>query len=358
MVNDEGASIIGVTAGFLALSLVAVCLRCYVRLRIVKAFGWDDGIMVGAMVLNVAFALCGIIGTTFGIGQKLSYFETNPTDFHKALVCWWLGQLLYVVTCIVAKISIIISLLRITILRVHVIILYCAMALAIVIGLLFFFFTVFQCSPVDYFWNRRTETGSCIDVDILINIAYVYSAGAALTDFTIGLLPVFLIWNLKMNRRSKLAVVGILSIGCIAGAAVIIRAPYVKNYKSREFLYDTTDISIWSNVEAGLGITAGCLSTLRPLFRALRDTTSNSRSRQRAAGSIPLSSNMGGGTGYVRSKAFDRDESRQLWTGTIDDDYHSVMGGQNMKRDVNGSEENLNPQGQPAPEYRVSIRGG
>lgn len=50
MVNDKGASIIGVTAGFLALSLVAVCLRCYVRLRIVKAFGWDDGIMVGAMV--------------------------------------------------------------------------------------------------------------------------------------------------------------------------------------------------------------------------------------------------------------------------------------------------------------------
>lgn len=296
------------------------------------------------------------------------------------------------VTCIVAKISIIISLLRITILRVHVVILYCSMALAIVIGLLFFFFTVFQCSPVDLFWNRHTETGSCLDVDILINIAYVYSAGAALTDFAIGLLPVFLIWNLKMNRRSKLAIMGILSIGCMfvvrslrhgelltdpptsAGAAVIIRAPYVKNYKSRQFLCkslwlgyatqhltstdETSEISIWSNVEAGLGITAGCLSTLRPLFRALRDTTSNSRSRQRAAGSIPLSSNMGGGTGYARSKAFDRDESRQLWTGTIDDDYHSVLGGRNMKRDMNGSEEKLNPQGPLEHEYRVSIRGG
>lgn len=123
--------------------------------------------------------------------------------------------MLYVVTCIIAKISIIISLLRITIDRIHVIVLYTAMAMSIIVGLLFFFFTIFQCRPVDIFWNRFTEKGTCIDVDVLIAIAYVYTAGAALTDLTIGLLPVFLIWNLKMNPRSKLAIVGILSIGCM-----------------------------------------------------------------------------------------------------------------------------------------------
>lgn len=89
------------------------------------------------------------------------------------------------------------------------------MAIAIIIGLLFFFFTIFQCDPVDLFWNRFTENGKCVDVNTLIDIGYVYTAGAALTDITIGLLPVFLIWNLKMNRRAKLAIVGILSIGCM-----------------------------------------------------------------------------------------------------------------------------------------------
>ncbi|RJE20601.1 integral membrane protein [Aspergillus sclerotialis] len=229
------------------------------------------------------------------------------------------------------------------------------MAIAVIIGFLFFFFTVFQCDPVDFFWNRFSEKGKCLDVNLLISIGYVYTAGAALTDVTIGLLPVFLIWNLKMNRRAKLAIVGILSIGCIASAAVIIRAPFVKHYKDREFLYNTTQISIWSNVEAGLGITAGCLTTLRPLFRAFRDTSSNSRSRPR--GSFPLSSNMGRGTGYVRSNTVDREESRHLWSGTIDDDYHSVMIGQNSKRAVSTSEEDLNPR-TPEPGYRVSIRAG
>lgn len=46
-------------------------------------------------------------------------------------------------------------------------------------------------------------------------IAYVYSVGAAITDFTIGLLPVLLIWNLRMNLRAKVAIACILGIGCM-----------------------------------------------------------------------------------------------------------------------------------------------
>lgn len=43
-------AIVAVTTAFLAISLLTVSLRCYVRLRVVRAFGWDDGFMVVAMV--------------------------------------------------------------------------------------------------------------------------------------------------------------------------------------------------------------------------------------------------------------------------------------------------------------------
>lgn len=115
------------------------------------------------------------------------------------------------------KISIIITLLRLTINRIHVWILYAAISFASAVALVFLFFTVFQCSPVDYFWNKSTtaETGTCISTDLLINIAYFYSAGAAVTDLTIVLVPVALIWNLQMDRRNKSAVIAILCIGCM-----------------------------------------------------------------------------------------------------------------------------------------------
>lgn len=50
-----------------------------------------------------------------------------------------------------------------------------------------------------------------------ITAAYVYTVVAAVCDFTIGILPIFLIWNLHMNPRAKFAVAGILSMGCVYG---------------------------------------------------------------------------------------------------------------------------------------------
>lgn len=49
-----------VTIIFLGLSFVAVCLRCFVRLKLVKAFGWDDALMVFAMVCSGSNGLYSI----------------------------------------------------------------------------------------------------------------------------------------------------------------------------------------------------------------------------------------------------------------------------------------------------------
>jgi hypothetical protein len=143
-----------------------------------------------------------------------------------------LGQIFYVITCVIAKLSVCITLLRITIDRIHAWVIFGAMTLSAVVGLIFLFFTIFQCHPVNFFWNR--ETGTCIDTNLLIGIAYLYSVGAALTDLTIGLLPVALIWNLRMNQRTKAAIVGILGIGCMF---VTLSPPpplYTDRYPQRE----------------------------------------------------------------------------------------------------------------------------
>ncbi|KAJ5125044.1 uncharacterized protein N7515_008869 [Penicillium bovifimosum] len=339
--NSRNLAILIVTAVFFGLSLVAVILRCFVRTHIVRVWGWDDRIMVLAMALNTVFAVCGLVGARFGLGRPLSYFSQHPDNFHNAMLCWWLGQLFYVLTCVVAKISIMIALLRITVDRIHAYILYGAITLATVVGLIFFFFTTFQCSPVNFFWNQRRAGahGSCLDQDLLTGIAYMYSVGAALTDLTIGLLPVALIWNLRMNRRTKAAIVGILGIGCVASAAVIIRIPFIHHYNDEEFLFNTYQIAIWSNVEAGIGITAGCLTTLRPLYRYLRHGSSGEPSPTQ--GSYNLSNHP---AAFRRSKPISVDDASQLWTGRRSSDNHgtttTIMGAQQKS---GSSSEDLNP---------------
>ncbi|ODM21332.1 hypothetical protein SI65_02175 [Aspergillus cristatus] len=346
MVSGRSEIITIVTAVFFAISLTTVLLRCFVRLRVVRAFGWDDTLMVIAMILNTGFATCGLLGAKYGMGKRLEYFLFHYDSFHRALFCWWLGQIFYITTCIVAKTSIILSLLRITVNRIHIGILYGAMGLNMLVGLLFFFFTIFQCTPINHFWNRLDQdSGKCIDVWVLIGIAYLYSVGSAITDFIIGLLPAFMIWNLRMSRRDKIAVSGILSLGCIASAAVIVRIPYIRHYADREFLYKTTNISIWSNIEASLGITAGSLTTLRPLIRFFRKASTGSHSYSRNPGSYPLSSTLGNNTPYHQSKL---EDAQQLWTGGRDFEAYGVRtvvlgNGRVAAAPANSSEEELNP---------------
>ncbi|GFF26138.1 hypothetical protein IFM58399_01313 [Aspergillus lentulus] len=285
MVSGRSEAIVVVTAIFLALSLISGSLRCFVRFRLTHAAGCDDYIMVTAMFFNIGFGTCTILGATFGMGKKLVYFEESPQNFRKAMLvgdmdlrrklttdgpqCFWLGQLFYVVTSVLVRLSITVTLVRLTVDNLHRSILGAATILSIVAGTIFFFFTIFECTPVDYYWNRMTEEGHCMNMDSLLGIVYMYSAAAAVCDFTIGLLPAFMIGRLKMDRHTKMAVIGILSIGCVASTAVIVRIPFLHLSKSREFLYETTQVSIWSNIETGLGITAGSLMTVRPFLRAI-----------------------------------------------------------------------------------------
>lgn len=53
-----------------------------------------------------------------------------------------------------------------------------------------------------------------------------------------------------------------------ASTATIVRFPYINGLTNlADFLYATTDVAIWSTAETGIGITAACIATLRPLLR-------------------------------------------------------------------------------------------
>ncbi|KAL2807906.1 hypothetical protein BJX63DRAFT_410939 [Aspergillus granulosus] len=283
MLGGRSEALVIVIAIMFTLSLATVCLRCFVRLRIVKIFGWDDKLMLLAMIFNLAFAVCGIVGATFGIGRRTTYFEHRSDDFRRALLCWWLGQIFYILTTTTMRQSIVILLFRFTLERVHRIILWTVSILSLAIGIVFFFFTIFQCSPVNYYWKRLTAEGSCLDDDLLTDIVYFYSAIAAACDLAIGLLPAFLIWRLRASRRTKAGIAIILGIGCVASAAVIVRIPFVDSIKSEQFLYATSQVAIWSNIEASLGIIAGSLAPLRPFSRVLSGSFSSIKPKQALA---------------------------------------------------------------------------
>jgi hypothetical protein len=58
--------------------------------------------------------------------------------------------------------------------------------------------------------------------------------------------------------------------GSSGSIASIVRFPYLYQLaQTDDFLWANTDVAIWSIVEAGMGVTASSLATMRPLFVAL-----------------------------------------------------------------------------------------
>jgi hypothetical protein len=170
---------------------------------------------------------------------------------------WWLCYIAYTLTMIFAKISIGFFLLRVTVVRIQRQVIYCVVCTTVVVGIVFLFVTVFECSPVSYFWNRAQE-GHCLSMDVIIGLTYFYSVVNAICDFTFGLLPVFLVWNLQMDKRVKIILIPILGMGCVsvryppfltslrsrshsAAIAVLVRMAYVREFADPDFLCKNPD---------------------------------------------------------------------------------------------------------------------
>ncbi len=74
----------------------------------------------------------------------------------------------------------------------------------------------FQCSPVSYFWTRFLGgSGKCISGKIVADLAYCHAAIITVSDWTLGIIPIFLVYNLKINTRTKISVALILALGSV-----------------------------------------------------------------------------------------------------------------------------------------------
>jgi hypothetical protein len=154
--------------------------------------------------------------------------------------------------------------------------------------LFYIFQSIFQCLPVEHYWMRVNplHKGSCHDPSFVANSTYAQSALSIVTDFTYAGLPILIVRQLQMSRYKRISLSLMLGLGAVASVAVIVRIPYVVSLATtHDFLWQTTDVAIWSCVEPGLGLTILNLVVTRPLFRSIfarfGDVTSAAISRNR-----------------------------------------------------------------------------
>ncbi|KAL4757135.1 putative integral membrane protein [Aspergillus foveolatus] len=278
--DDRSGQLRAVAITFIPLVCITMALRCYMRAKVIRALGWDDGVMVIALLCYIMHVACVIGGSFYGLGRKLG----PDTDFQRIAVAvkyMWIAQLGYGLATDLCKISVCLFLMRLTVKPFHTRLLWILLIYTAVHGAYVILADLVRCWPISYNWNQMTLDprfeGTCITSKQSKIIAYVATGSLLLIDICLGvILPALIVWKLQMPKQSKLAVLSILCLTVCATVAIVVRIPYMDGYAASDALCasltpDTPDAAvdmlIWAYIELSLGIIAGNLATLGPLFR-------------------------------------------------------------------------------------------
>lgn len=113
------------------------------------------------------------------------------------------------------KLSIAIFLLRLAVERRYRWTLLGSMFVVAVWSTVLFFWNIFQCSPVQAQWEYTIPDLKCVTSEQIVSAAYALSVMTIITDWLYALLPIPMIWNVRMTKQAKATVVVLLGLGIL-----------------------------------------------------------------------------------------------------------------------------------------------
>ncbi|KAL6704698.1 hypothetical protein ACN47E_007980 [Coniothyrium glycines] len=288
---NNAPQILSITGTFFALAATVVLMRCYVRIAMLKVFGADDYVMLVAMVLCAATFTCFKLRCDNGLGRHTMVAMMDPIKYMTFSKIQYAQALIVMIGVSSVKVSIALQLLRLSVQGAYTRILYGSLGFIVLMTLACAGTLIFQCLPVEAAWDISLRpppfgngTAKCYSLDVFRNLGLMNSAFNIITDVLFASLPVPLIWQLQLNRRTKISLIAVLSLGWFASAAAIVKAVKQWNVLTELDWTVSDSFNVWNFIEFTIGIIAGSIPSLKPLFNWFLDTTRAFTSRNRTRG--------------------------------------------------------------------------
>jgi hypothetical protein len=139
-----------------------------------------------------------------------------------------------------------------------------------VYGVFYFFIAIFQCGAPHRLLDSLLGNAKCLPDWFLLSTGYIYGIINVLADWTFVIIPIFILLESDMDRRSKISVSIVMGLGAIGSISSIMRMVYLKGLLlNGNVNADAVRATIWATAEPGTGIIAASIAVLRPLFRKI-----------------------------------------------------------------------------------------
>lgn len=134
---------------------------------------------------------------------------------------------------------------------------------------------IFNCWPVNGAWDPAVKkVAKCYSPANFTRIGLFNTSVNVITDVIFATLPIPLIWNLQMNRRTKIALCGILSLGYFACVAGIIKGVKQANSMKAKDSTFYEEVQIWGFIQVSIGIVGKYPLSQNPVRRWLERSKS------------------------------------------------------------------------------------
>ncbi|OHW98042.1 integral membrane protein [Colletotrichum incanum] len=272
--ESNTTQILTVVTIFNFLALGCVGARLYAKIWVIKAPHMDDWMMIPAAICSAGGGwVVFVIQAQYGLGKH--YRTIDPADYVKFQHAAFFSVIVSSAAGMMfLKVSIALNLLRLSPSRWYQWSLWATIGLTVVycVGGMFPFFL--NCQPMSGYWDKSTKP-VCMPLGMFIRLGVLNTSLNIFTDVVLATLPVPIVWNLQMELKIRLYVIGILSLGYLAVAMGIVKAVYQLAFGSdmdKTFHYH---IFVWGFLQIQFGIIAACAPALRPLLARILRLTSH-----------------------------------------------------------------------------------
>lgn len=188
-----------------------------------------------------------------------------------------------------------------------------------------------QCRPLQKLWDDTIQ-GTCMREGELTQFGIAQGVINVITDLYCAIMPIVIMWRVKIPTRTKVVICILTSLGLAATASQIVRVILLDSLEAEDYscklslsvnlLYQyvltsaLTDqilgIVIAAILDQNIGIIAACIPTFRPLFKSFDRVRTRKTTAANPSGYVHDSHNKSKKQTYVQmdgGKSFDRDSN-------------------------------------------------
>ncbi|KAH8807407.1 hypothetical protein F5884DRAFT_341614 [Xylogone sp. PMI_703] len=248
-------SVIGVFVSTFVIATIALVLRLYTAIILVRKVDWDIPFIILAWGTSLTFFIAMVIAMPSGFGRHL--WDVTPTQLVGYFNLLLVLALTYIWPPTLTKLAMLALYVRINPSK-----LFQAGVWLTAIGIIAYtvVFTALFSGPCN---PQSTGSGACLN-----NIAIAQAILNIVSDAAIIVLPIPTIHSLKMPLKQRLAIGILMGLGSAVVIASIARLAYVKAMVTNpDVTWTQASAAILSSLELNLGIICNSVSRMKPFVR-------------------------------------------------------------------------------------------